>query len=169
MFDLEREVTAWSVAANTERCRPDAGVAELSDHLYCEIDRARAEGLSNAERLSDEEAFRAAVTRLGSPAELAAEHAKNRSALGAVCRVAAKYDSEMFNPGQRRLLISHSLIWASLMIATSIVFATFSLKAGKGAAAVSPWLITVIYTPLWFASEQLLRRAIRQGATGGAR
>jgi hypothetical protein len=160
IFNLDREVAAWAAAVHAERCRPEAGVAELSDHLYCEIDRARAEGLS------EEEAFRAAVARLGTPADLAAEHAKNRGPLAKVCRVAAAMDGgTIWSADQRRLLTAHSMIWASMMIATSIVMTAASLKA---AAAVSLWLITVIYTPLWWSSEQLLRRALRRGA-GGAR
>ncbi|MCU1348966.1 MAG: hypothetical protein JWO56_1996, partial [Acidobacteria bacterium] len=91
MFDLDREVASWSAKVHAERCQPAAGVAELTDHLYCEIDRGRARGLS------DEEAFRAAIARVGSAPELTTEHAKNRSALGTVCRVAARLDGSWTN------------------------------------------------------------------------
>jgi hypothetical protein len=149
MFDLDREVANWSAKVHAERCQPAAGVAELTDHLYCEIDRGRVAGLS------DEEAFRAATARLGAAPELTAEHAKNRSALGTVCRVAGRLDGSWTNSEDRRALLAHGMIWASLMIGFSIVMS----KAAP--AAVSLSLLFGIILPLWLASEQLLRRALR--------
>lgn len=156
MFDLEREVAAWSAAVHAERCQPAASVAELSDHLYCEIDRARAEGFS------DEEAFRTAIARAGSLSELTAEHAKNRSALGAACQLMAKLDRSGSSPENRRLLLVHAFIWAVLLIASTLVL--------KKAAAppVWGWLPTVIFIPLWQASDQILRLALRRRHTGGS-
>ena len=152
MFNLDREVAAWSAAVHAARCQPTASITELTDHLYCEIDRGRAEGLS------DEEAFRTAIARLGSAEELKAEHAKNRSALGTVCQVAARLDGPPLpNPEHRRLLLVHALIWASLMIAASLI-----LKKA-GASQVSSLLLVVIFIPLWQVSDQLLRRALRPG------
>jgi hypothetical protein len=144
MFDLNREVAAWSAAVYAERCQPAASVAELSDHLYCEIDLGRAAGLS------DEEAFRTAVTRLGSASELSAENLKNRSALGAICAVAAKLEDPVSRQ-HRGLMIAHALLWAALMIASSVI-----LKKSEMAA----WMLLVILVPMWWASEQLLRRAM---------
>lgn len=150
MFDLDREVAAWSRAVHEERCQPAAVVAELSDHLYCEIERARATGLS------DEAAFRAATARLGTARQLTAEHAKNRSALGTACQMAARLDPAMGRPEQRWLLLAHAAVWAALIIAT-----TLALKKAAP-AEVSVWLLTVIFVSLWWASEQLLRLALRQ-------
>jgi hypothetical protein len=144
MFDLNREVEAWSAAVYAERCQPAASVAELSDHLYCEIDLGRAAGLS------DEEAFRTAVARLGSVSELSAENAKNRSAFGAACAVAAKLEGP-FSRQHRGLLLAHALLWATLMIASAAV-----LKKTE----ITGWMLVAILIPLWWASEQLLRRAM---------
>ncbi|MCU1229931.1 MAG: hypothetical protein JWO97_2815 [Acidobacteria bacterium] len=144
MFDLNREVETWSAAVYAERCQPAASVAELSDHLYCEIDLARAAGLS------DEEAFRAAVARLGSVSELSAENAKNRSAVGAACAVAAKLEGPVSRQ-HRGLLLAHALLWATLMIASAAV-----LKKTE----IAGWMLVAILIPLWWASEQLLRRAV---------
>ncbi|MGH9421910.1 MAG: permease prefix domain 1-containing protein [Thermoanaerobaculia bacterium] len=149
MFDVDHEVTAWSAAVHAERCRPEAGAAELSDHLHCEIDRARAEGLS------DEEAFRIATSRLGSQREISRELDKNRTLLGSICRVAAKLDGAMTNPHHRRLLMAHALIWAAVMIASELLFAK------TGSRQISAWFLTGVLIPLWLASEQLLRRALR--------
>lgn len=150
MFDLDREIATWSAAVHAERCQPADSVAELSDHLYCEIDRARATGLS------EEEAFHAAIARLGSTPELSAEHAKNRSALGSACRVAARLDGPGFNSEHRRLLLSHAMIWAALIIASALV-----LKKSTS-TELSAWLLTGMFVPLWLASDRILRAALRK-------
>lgn len=149
MFDLDREVNAWSSAVNAERCQASGGIAELTDHLYCEIELGRAAGLS------DEEAFRQATAKLGAAPELAAEHVKNRSALGAACQVAAKLDDPRLTGRDRRLMIVHGLIWAVLIIATSL----FLSKVPDVSKAVQ-WLVLTTFIPLWWASERILRRAL---------
>jgi hypothetical protein len=147
VFDLEREVAAWSSAVHEGRCRTASEVAELSDHLYCEIDRARAEGLS------DEEAFRTAIARMGSAPQLAEEHAKNRSALRrSVCRALA----DDARPEHRAPLVAHALIWAALLLATTMVL------VGQGAADAWGWFWIGVFVPLWWASDQLLRNVLRQ-------
>jgi hypothetical protein len=153
MFDLDREVTKWTAAVHAERCASAAvaGVTELTDHLYCEIDRGRAEGLS------DEAAFRAAIARLGGSPALTAEIAKNRSAFAGVCRIVAKLEGPFpASAEHRRILVAHGLIWATLMIATSLILVT------TDAAKSSLVLLIVMYTPLWQASDLLLRRALRR-------
>jgi hypothetical protein len=152
MFDLNREVTAWSNSVHAERCRAAAGVAELTDHLYCEIERGRAEGLS------EEEAFRAAIGRLGSASELMAEEGKNRSALGSVCQVAAKLDGAGLRPDHRGALLAHAFIWASLIIATSMMLSKTAVRD------VYSLLLMVVFIPLWWASDQLLRSVLRRQA-----
>ena len=149
MFDLDKEVTAWSEAVYAGRCRRAASVAELSDHLYCEIDRARADGLP------DEQAFAAAVAKLGSGPELAAEDAKNRSVLQTACATAAR--SERGLTGEhRKLLLAHAILWAALILGSSLVLS-------KTAAPKSLEMLFVsLLIPIWWASEQLLRRALRR-------
>jgi hypothetical protein len=154
MFDLDREVANWTAAVYAARCRPEAGVTELTDHLYCEIDRAREEGLS------EEEAFHAAVARLGSVPELIAENAKNRSAFGTVCEVVAKAERSL-TPEHRRLLNVHAFIWAVAMIVTSAI-------VKRTVPNVTAWLLVTALIPLWWTSDQLLRQALRRrDASGG--
>jgi hypothetical protein len=154
VFDLDREVANWTAAVYAARCRPEAGVAELTDHLYCEIDRARGEGMS------EEEAYHAAVARLGSVPELIAENAKNRSALGAVCEVVARAERSL-TPEQRRLLNVHAFLWAVAMIAGSAIV--------KRAAVpdLSAWFLLTALLSLWWASDQLLRHALRRRVASG--
>ena len=149
MFDLEKEVAAWSQAVHADRCRNAGRVAELTDHLHCEIDRARAEGVS------DERAFAAAVARLGQGQELAAEHAKDRSVLRKACAVVARYDRMESSGGHRGLLIAHSMLWASVMLATSLMM---SRAAASGTLGL---LLIVVLVPSWWGSELILRRALR--------
>ncbi|HTQ81171.1 MAG TPA: hypothetical protein VMM92_14325 [Thermoanaerobaculia bacterium] len=154
MFDLEKEVAAWSEAVHAGRCGHAGEVAELSDHLYCEIDRARATGLS------DEQAFAAAVAKLGSRPELAAEHAKNRSLLQAGCAALLNGERSLAR-GERRLLIAHGLLWAALMLVYSLVSVKLEVPRTSG------WLLSCVLIPGWFASELLLRRALRMKPRSG--
>jgi hypothetical protein len=155
MFDLEKEVAAWSESVHADRCRRAESVAELSDHLHCEIDRARASGMS------DEAAFTAAVARLGAAPELAAEHAKNRNLLQAGCAAALRYERSV-SPGQRGLLLAHAILWAALILASSLVLSKSAAPATLG------YLLIGVLVPSWWASEQILRRALRPKRAGGA-
>jgi hypothetical protein len=157
MFDLEREVTAWSRAAAAGPCRNAATVDELRDHLHCEIERARAGGLS------DEAAFRAAVERLGSGEALAAELRKNRTVLGAACELAASGEPRGTTGAQRRLLMVHGALWAAMLIVAALV-----LPKGPGRETFG-WLVIVLFIPMWFASERLLRSSFRSGSAGAPR
>ncbi|HEV7764714.1 MAG TPA: permease prefix domain 1-containing protein [Thermoanaerobaculia bacterium] len=150
MFNLEREVATWSAVVHEGRCRTTSEIVELSDHLYCEIDRARGEGLS------DEEAFRTAIARMGPAPQLAQEHAKNRSWLrGTVCRVLA----DDARQEHRAPLIAHSMIWAALLFATTLIL------NGQGAADAWGWFSIGVFVPLWWVSDQLLRSVLRQRST----
>ncbi|HET9273191.1 MAG TPA: permease prefix domain 1-containing protein [Methyloceanibacter sp.] len=146
MFDLDKEIANWSAAVHAGRCRSEASVAELRDHLYCEIERARAEGLT------EEQAFSAAVAKLGSAPELAAENAKNRSLLAAVCA------AERPRGPQGKFLMAHGIVWAAVMIGSALL----SIAGPMGYV----FLLTLVLVPSWFASEQILRRALRGGPAG---
>jgi hypothetical protein len=156
VFELDREVRSWSAAVHADRCGTGASVAELSDHLYCEIDRDRAGGMS------DEQAFAAAVAKLGSAENLSAELAKNRSPLGVACAVAARLESQDSSIGNRGLFVAHGVVWASVVIAIAL----WSKKTYSSTA--SQWLILTILIPCWLGSEQILRRALRSGSKRGA-
>jgi hypothetical protein len=148
MFDLEREVTAWSEGVHAGRCRGSAGAAELKDHLYCEIESARGEGLS------DEAAFAEAVRKLGRAGELAAENAKNQSALGTACAVAEKLDGA--GPKSRGLLLAHAIVWAAITVASALL-----AKASAASSSAFLWQMLLVLLPGWIATEQILRRALR--------
>ena len=106
MFDLDREVHAWCRSIHTTWFNRDARVEELKDHLYCEIERLRAEGLS------DEQAFLYATERLGSVDELLTEHAKNRHWL-------VGWRDSMSLKKAASLIIAISLLFAAAIILSS--------------------------------------------------
>jgi hypothetical protein len=151
MVDLEKEVRQWSEAALAGRCADGAAAAELADHLWCEIERARSRGAS------DEQAFASATSSLGSRRELAAEFARNRTFAGRGCAIAAKLDDS--KPGERKYLIAHAILWATVMLAAAVL-----MKAG-GASSSSAfqWTILLVLIPGWIGSERILRRAMRVG------
>lgn len=98
LFDLEREIDAWSEKAYGSPCRDKAATLdELKDHLHCEIERLETEGRTR------EEAFWIATAKLGE---------STRSASGS-------RDGRALNRGR----IAHAIIWAAVMIATAIVLA----------------------------------------------
>lgn len=157
MFELEREVRAWSETVYATRCRSAASVAELSDHLYCEIDRARAEGMS------DEQAFTAAVAKLGSAGELAAEHAKGRSWLARFYASEVRAARGLSGPKQAWLLVAHAILWGAVILATALV-----MKRSGGSQAAQT-VILFILVPSWLGSEQILRAALASGSRNRAR
>jgi hypothetical protein len=73
MFDLDREIDSWCRAIRLKAGKRASSIAELKDHLYCEVER-----LSD-EDLSAEQAFLAATERIGNLEELRLEYSKNRN------------------------------------------------------------------------------------------
>ncbi len=155
MFELDREVANWTSAAYADQCRRSDSLAELRDHLYCEIEQGRATGLT------DEHAFAAAVAKIGPGVRLAAEHAKNRSWLGRACATLERWDRWDSGGGQRGLLVGHGILWAALTISLALFTRGSSKDFGM-------WLI-VILVPCWLGSEQILRQALKQRPPGASR
>ena len=94
MFDLDREVEAWSQRTATRRCRRTPTADELKDHLYCEIERLEKDGAPR------EQAFTEASARLGRAIDL---EGPDRSARGP--------------------LLANAFLWAALILATALVLA----------------------------------------------
>ena len=132
MFDLDREIHAWSTRERARRCGRTPAVAEMEDHLHCEIDRLRKE-----EGLRVEEAFAAATAGLARSIDLGGDR---RAARGP--------------------LLAHAFIWAALILASAIV-----LHDREG-GTTHGLLLTLVLVPLWFASDQLLRRVMRLRGRG---
>lgn len=158
MFDLEKEVAAWSQAVHADRCRNADEVAELADHLLCEIEQLRAaRSTAGRTQLSDEQAFKIAIATLGGKRGLTAEHAKNRSRIGALWAKVVRYEraqSAGLTREHSRLIAAHAILWAVLIAASALALS----KSGAKDAATG---LFTVWIPLWFASELVLRRALR--------
>lgn len=73
MFNLEKEIDKYCKSILTNGNDTDSKIAELKDHIYCEIERLQINGLSI------EQAFLQATLQLGNVDELKNENAKNWS------------------------------------------------------------------------------------------
>jgi hypothetical protein len=154
MFNLDQEVRAWTEAAYAKRCGRQGSIAELTDHLYCEIDRARATGLS------DTQAFAAAVAKMGPPAEFAAEEQKNDSLFQRTCAALLRWERAVPGPHRQRLMVAHGLIWAAVMLALALIWKR------TGGAPTTGWFFVTIVISCWWTSESILRRAVSKPRKG---
>jgi len=82
MFRLDHEVSKWCSALTRQGQLSGAQIEELRDHLYDEIEKQQASGVSQ------ENAFRRAIGKLGTIDELTHEYSKNQR-LGHVLSVIA--------------------------------------------------------------------------------
>lgn len=120
MHDLNEAIDAWCRRVHPKGRRAEERVAELADHLHCEIEALLAGGFGPAE------AFQLATERLGAPTELEAEAAKNRPLhrrlLGAVCALDDRI-AERLTPRQASIgVLVVSLAAAGVMLALPLLF-----------------------------------------------
>lgn len=54
----------------------------------------------------------------------------------------------------RHIILMHSLLWAAVMLSSALIM------AGSASDERFGYLLIVVLIPSWFASDQLLRRAI---------
>jgi hypothetical protein len=155
MNELDRKVAEWCERIHLDRCwyRSKDSVEELQDHLYSEIEHLMTDGMN------EDAAFDAATRKLGNIHDLEREFSRNRSWLGRLSRNIALSECGV-SKKERKMRMANSMIWAVLMIASALVLRNIDVDAGK----VSAYLLIVVFVPLWFASDQLIRKAARKGA-----
>jgi hypothetical protein len=153
MFDLDREVVAWSRAVHSGQCSAQAA-AELTDHLYCEIEKGRASGLP------DQEAFAAAVAKVGARPDLKNESAKNRSWWQSACAWAARADQPLPRGGQYAVIL-HALVWGRLMVVASAL----ARRAAEPDSVRG--MVLALSVAAWILSERVLRHVLRARAGHG--
>lgn len=147
MFDLKQQVNDWCRSAIPETCGDEAQLAELEDHLYCEIERLERAGLSQAE------AFARATTQMGEARMITNEYVKNQTFAGRLCALDRRLSGIdriadlTLKKKASRLLIGNSLLWAAAMIATALL---------AGDSANAGYLVPVVFIPLWFGSFLLI-------------
>lgn len=147
MFNLDHEISAWCRSIYPNWWDRSARVAELADHLYCEVERLQAEGLS------EEEAFVSATKRMGDVDALIVEHAKNRSFLLASCDNFANY-LEKWRSSMSPKKASMLIIVSSLICAGAILLSTYLMVD----TPFEKYSQTVMYLliALWFIPYSLL-------------
>lgn len=146
MFDLDREIAAWS-ATFARRCGREADMAELEDHLRSAFGQLSAGGMV------PERAFELAVSRMGDVADIDAEYEKNRSPLARLHSRLARWDRSAARGSDQRRETSLDVILASLILAVSIVLADADISGSTAAI-----YLIILIGPLWVASRTLVRR-----------
>ena len=156
MFDLRKEVEEWSLHITGRGCGSWSRKEEIIDHLYCEMEKLRAQGLP------EREAFLTAARRMGDSKELFDEYAKNRGFLDFGCHVAPDRN---FGGGRFK---SNFLSLRSLAIFTifyvaffaAVIFAASKLLAGTGyfekvsAVIYFLWLTPFLVVPAFINSSR---------------
>ena len=146
MFDLEKEVTTWTVTVFGTGCRANESIEELEDHLYTEIEHLQTKGLSQAE------AFYKAIERLGPIEVLQAEYAKNHSL---IARLQAFEESHINNKIGKRLSERQraiALIGFSLFIAALILLTSALMNDSENSFLI----MMAVLIPLWFVGQAVL-------------
>lgn len=118
MFDLEKELHDWCVSVLGKRGDEDLR-SELKDHLYCEIEVHQRAGLSQ------EQAFRLAVSKMGEPGGLLEEFSKNKGLIRHLCEfdenLNAAFAARFPMSGKRRsmFILGNALFFAACILILS--------------------------------------------------
>ena len=121
MFNLPDEIQRYCQSVYPVGAQRDEAIAELSDHLHCEVERWMGEGLS------EEAAFQRAIDQVGAAEELAVEGLRAQtgwqrfaSVLFALSTLNAKSLTRLLTPTQASAwIIGVSLFFAGMMTLTS--------------------------------------------------
>jgi len=112
MFRLNKEVEAWCQSIYEAGRKSEAGIEELKDHLYCDIEQLMSEGLS------EKQAFVKATERMGHPEDLYKEYVKNRNVFSRLCRIFT-HQSEMLSPKQLAVVMAAYVLLFAAITATA--------------------------------------------------
>ena len=58
---------------------------------------------------------------------------------------------------KQKFILANAVIWASLILATALIVTRVDSENAFSYALI------VVFIPLWFASDQLVRKALRKG------
>lgn len=148
MFELEREIQNWCESALPDDCGTDPErLAELADHLHCEIERLEGQGMPT------QKAFEQATQRLGKAKEIMMEYSKNQSFIARLCALDRRLGSveTLSNPlvkkAASRLTLGNAILWAAAMIASALLV---------GDAEKVGYLVPLVFVPLWIGSTLVI-------------
>ena len=112
MFDLTKAIDEWCEKVIAYSIWDADKVDELKDHLHCIIEEDIQSGTS------PENAFKNATNAMGYPASKIEDSSGRVRIVQTVCRLLNKIEG---SPSDSPLIIMHSIIWAAIMIALSIL------------------------------------------------
>lgn len=123
MFNIDLAVHQWCARVLESHSIKSNKIDELKDHLYCAIEAAREEGLS------DQEAFTQAINHLGESDELKKTYNNNLTFLNKLCAFeygkvgdfATTDEGEKLMSIYKNIVLSQSILWAAAIIAFAIV------------------------------------------------
>ena len=116
MFNLNQAIQQWCELELSNDSIKSKNIDELIDHLYCEVEQFIKNGKS------EEQAFKAAIEKMGEIDMLAGEYEKNRSFLQKLCAFEYGTVGQNTNPNKTKSsILSQSILWASAMIASALI------------------------------------------------
>lgn len=134
MFQLKQEIDRWCQSIFTTKS--DNGefvnsefVEELTDHLFCEVDRLKGKGIS------EKEAFAEAAAQFGDLSKLKSEYTKNKQFNKKSC----------LQKRNGRLLIGISLFFAALMILSSLIWPDLASSQTINFLLIALWSVPFFY------------------------
>ena len=151
MFNLEQEIDNWCESIFKKGSSTHLLLDELKDHLHCEIERLKKEGLSS------EDAFAKATSKMGLVNELSAEFAKIRSPVQK-CITPLLSSPDTFTEDnyhtmkQRKSAVLNILV--SLLFAGAIILSSLLLKDSDIASTVTFVLIGLWWIPFSYFIAQ---------------
>lgn len=136
MFNLNKAVDDWCKKVVTHNIWDADKIDELKDHVFCIIEEDIKSGAS------EKETFEKATRSMGYPEiQLQQQDSSERARLvQGICRVMTKIEGHP--AADSPLIIAHAIVWACVMLATSIVV--------KDSEANNNMLLILIMG--WFAS-----------------
>lgn len=157
MEEVRRAIHEWCAVVLAKR-HTTATVEELTDHLYCEMERLMAEGMSATD------AFAAATEQMGEGEALREEFAKNRNLFTKlVCAIQA-IETNNFTEENKPLIGPKKM--AVITVANLILLAivTFSVEHILDGTDLFPQVGSMLYI-LWFGSFMIFYSATLPSAT----
>ncbi|MEM7017534.1 MAG: permease prefix domain 1-containing protein [Pseudomonadota bacterium] len=146
-FQRDQAVDTWCQDLIGHQCQSAPNIDELKDHLHCEIDRLVSTGLS------EQRAFLTATRELGEPDALVQEYTKNRRWRTIICAKPAALNHTTDNRHQpvsqkkeAILMIVHSLIWATMMIGSSLILVGTEQAATMMQLIFAGWFVSFMLT-----------------------
>ena len=151
-FDLDKEVQLWCRAVHRFGWNRQARIAELADHLHCEIERLQSEGLSR------QAAFRAAAEQLGDVGQLQSEHIKNVPLLSLFFTQVEQVAFATLKSGEKPMTPKRAATYnivISLVFAAAITLASYLIADTQyegHAQTVTYLLIAIWFVPFTWLS-----------------